>query len=116
MRNPWKLPRRCNFFPVSKRLKYARHHWLHRVPDFFLSHKAHFKIELVKFAGQTIGTRVFVAKARGYLEVTVEASNHQQLLILLGGLRQRKEFAWMNSAWHKEVARALGAGCGQDWR
>ena len=78
--------------------------------------KAHFQIKLVKFARQTVGARVFIAETGGDLEIAVETGDHQQLLILLWCLRQCKEFACVDAAWHKKVARAFGAGCRQDGR
>ncbi len=100
----------------SKLFKDAAHDRFHRFPDFFLSNEAHFKIKLIEFARQTVCTRIFIAEARRNLEVAVETSNHQQLLILLRSLRQRVELAFMNTAWHEEVARTFRRRSRQDWR
>ncbi|MCY1535288.1 hypothetical protein D9M68_706850 [compost metagenome] len=88
----------------------------HGVPDVFLGHEAHFQVELVELARQTIGARVFVAEAWRDLEVAVKAGNHQQLLVLLRCLRQRKELAGVDTAGHEEVARAFRRRGRQDRR
>ena len=103
-------------FAISKFFKDTSHYWLHRVPNLFLRDKAHFQIELVKFARQTVSTWVFITEAWCDLEIAVKASDHQQLLILLRRLWQREEFAGVNAAWHEEIARAFRAGCRQDGR
>ena len=89
---------------------------LHRLEDVFLLDEAHFHVELVEFARQAVGARVLVAEAGRDLEVAVEAGDHQQLLILLGGLRQRVELAGMDARGHEEIARAFGRGRRQDRR
>ena len=50
---------------------------LHRREDIVLLNETHFDIELIELARQAIGARVFIAKTRRDLEVTVEAGNHQ---------------------------------------
>ena len=116
MRNTWELASRRDGFAISKFFKHASHYWLHRVPNFFLRDEAHFQIELIKFARQTVSARVFIAETWCDLEIAVKASDHQQLLILLRSLWQREEFARVNAAWHEEIARAFRAGCRQDGR
>jgi hypothetical protein len=54
--------------------------------------------------GLTVGAQVFVTEAAGDLEITLKASDHEELLVLLGCLRQREELAWAESGRHKEVA------------
>ncbi len=71
----------------SKFFENAAHDRFHRFPDFFLGYEAHFKIELIEFTRQTVCTRILIAEARCDLEVAVETSNHQKLLILLWSLR-----------------------------
>ena len=93
-----------NLFAFGKFLKHAADNWLHRVPDFFLGHKAHFHVELVEFPRQTIGARVLITEARRDLEIAIEPGHHQQLLILLGRLRQREEFTRMDAAGYEKVA------------
>ena len=58
--------------------------------------------------GLPIGAQILVAKAAHDLIVAVEARDHQQLLVDLRRLRQRKELAGMRAARHQIVARALG--------
>ncbi|MNV34162.1 hypothetical protein D3C71_1255690 [compost metagenome] len=100
----------------GKLLEHGRHHRLHRGPDIFLGHEAHFDVELVEFAWQTVGTRVFIAEARRDLEVAVETGHHQKLLVLLRRLRQREELAFVDARGNEEVARAFRRGCGEDRR
>jgi len=97
-------------------LEDAAHHRLHRVPDVFLGDEAHFEVELVEFARQTVGARVLVAETRRDLEIAVEAGDHQQLLVLLRRLRQGVELAGMDAGGHQEVARAFGRRRRQDRR
>ncbi len=101
---------------VGELLEQPGHHRRHGVPDVFLGDEAHFEIELVELARQPVGPRILVAEAGRDLEVAVEAGDHQQLLILLRRLRQRKEGARMNAARHEEIARTLGRRSGQDRR
>ena len=103
-------------FAVAELLEHAAEHGLHRVPHVFLGDEAHLEIELVEFAGQTVGARVFVAEAWRDLEVAVEAGDHQELLVLLRRLGQREELALVDAAGDEEVARAFGRGRGQDRR
>src|SRR5690606_9092548 len=58
------------------------------VPDVFLGDEAHFQVELVKLARKAIGTRIFVAETGCNLEVAIKAGDHEQLLVLLRGLRK----------------------------
>ncbi|ODN68881.1 hypothetical protein A6302_03806 [Methylobrevis pamukkalensis] len=101
---------------VAEFLEQAAHHRLHRVPDVFLGDEAHLEVELVELARQAVGARVLVAEAGRDLEIAVEAGDHQQLLELLRRLRQRVEGAGVDAARHEEVARALGAGGGENRR
>ncbi len=88
-------------------LEHAGNHRLHRREHVVLGDKTHFDVELVELAGQPVGARVLVAETGRDLEVAVEAGHHQQLLVLLRRLRQRVEFARMDSRRHQEVARAF---------
>ena len=58
--------------------------------------------------GLAVGARVFVPKAAGYLEVLFDAGRHEQLLELLGRLRQGVEAAGVEAAGNEVVARAFG--------
>ncbi len=99
---------------ASELLERAAYHRLHRVEDVLLLDEAHFDVELVEFAGQAVGARVLIAKTGRDLEIAVEARHHQELLVLLGRLRQRVELARMDARRHKEVARPFGARRGED--
>ena len=55
--------------------------------NIFLFYERHFAIDLSKF-GLAVCPEVFVAETFYYLEVTVEARDHQQLLECLGTLWQ----------------------------
>ena len=102
--------------PAAEFLEDAAQHRLHRVEHVVLGDEAHFDVELVEFAGRTVGAGVLVAEAGGDLEIAVEARHHDQLLELLRRLRQRIELAGMDAARHQEVARALGRGRREDRR
>ena len=87
-------------------LEHAGDHRLHRRKHILLRDEAHLDVELVEFR-QAVRAGVLVTEARRDLEVAVEARHHEQLLVLLRGLRQRVELAGMDAAGHQEVARAL---------
>ena len=97
-------------------LEHAAQHRLDRREHVLLGDEAHFDIELVELAGAAVGARVLVAKARRDLEIAVETGDHDELLELLGRLRQRVELARMDARRDQEVARALRARRGQDRR
>ena len=99
---------------VGEGLEDAPHHGLDGRQDVILLDEAHLEVELVEFAGQPVGARVFVAEARRDLEIAVEARHHDQLLVLLRRLRQGVELARMKTARHQKVARAFGRRCSQD--
>ena len=106
----------CDGQAAAEFLEHAAQHRLHSVEHIFLGDEAHLDVELIELAGRTVSTGVLVAEAGGDLEVAVEARHHDQLLELLRRLRKRIELAGMNARRHQEVARALGAGRGQDRR
>ena len=101
---------------LGELLEHAGDNRLNRSKNIVLLDKAHLEIELVEFAGQTVGARVLVAETRRDLEVAVEAGHHQQLLVLLRRLRQRVELAGMDPRRHQEVARAFRRRRRQDRR
>src|SRR5262249_7184386 len=84
--------------------------------DVVLSDEAHLQVKLVELARRTVGPSVFIAKTGRDLKVTVETRHHQELLELLGRLRQGVELAGMYARWHKVIASPLRTGTGQDWR
>ncbi len=79
-------------------LEHAAHHRLDRGEHVLLGDEAHLDVELVEFAGRTVGARVLVAEAGRDLEIAVEARHHDELLELLRRLRQRVELARMDAA------------------
>ena len=114
IRNAREFACRGNMLALCKGLECASDHRLHSIPHLFLSDEAHFQIELVEFARQAVSTRIFIAETRCDLEIAVEARDHQQLLVDLWRLRQRVEFARVDSAGYQEVTRTLWRRCGQD--
>ena len=96
-------------------LEHAVHHRLYGGEDVLLGDEAHLDVELVELEA-AVGAQVLIAEAGGDLEVAVEARHHQQLLELLGRLRQRIELLGMQAAGHQEVARAFGRRGRQDRR
>ena len=75
--------------------------------------KRHLEVDLGEFR-LTVRAQIFVAKAAGHLHVAVEAREHQQLLVLLGRLRQREEIPREHARRHKVIAGALGSGFDED--
>src|SRR3546814_15149756 len=82
-------------------------HRLDSIEDVILRDEAHFEIKLVEFARRTLGTGVFVTKARRDLELAIEARNHKQLLAHLRRLRQRVEFHRLHAARHQLLTVAI---------
>ena len=97
-------------------LEHPAQHRLDGGEHVFLGDEAHLDVELVEFAGAAVGARVLVAEAGRDLEIAVEPGHHDELLELLGRLRQRVELARMEARGHEEVARAFGARGGEDRR
>src|SRR3546814_17383634 len=89
-------------------------HRLDSSEDVILRDEAHFEIKLVEFARRTIGTGVFVTKARRDLEIAIEARNHKELLEHLRRLRRRVEFTRLHAAGHQIVTRPLQRAGRQD--
>ncbi len=100
--------------PLPNSLEQLGHQLLDRPEDVLLLDEAHLDVELVELARRAVGAGVLVAEAGRDLEVAVEAGDHQQLLELLRGLRQRVELARVQPGGDQEVAGALGGGRGQD--
>ena len=111
--DPGKRPQR----PLvrEERLDEGDVHLLDQVEHVVLFHEAHLEVEL-GVLGLPVGPRVLVAEAAGYLEVLLHAGHHQQLLELLGRLRQCVEAARVEAAGHQVVARALRRALYQDGR
>ena len=81
-----------------------------------MRHKAHLDVELIELTRRAVRARIFVAKTRGDLEITVKARDHEQLFKLLRRLRQGVKFAGVQARRHEEVACAFRAGRCQDGR
>src|SRR3546814_12569332 len=93
---------------LAELLKYAMKHRLDSIEDVILRDEAHFEIKLVEFARRTIGTGVFVTKARRDLEIAIEASKHKELHEHLRRLRPRGEFPRTPAAGHHIDPRSDG--------
>ena len=77
--------------------------------------EAHLEVELGELR-LAIAAQVLVAEAAGDLEVAVEAGDHEELLELLGALRQGVDRARLEARRDDEVAGALGGALDQDRR
>ena len=67
-----------------------------------LVNKAHLQIQLGVLV-LAVASKVFVPEATSYLEIALEAGDHEELLHLLRGLRQGVEAAWVQTAGDKEI-------------
>ncbi len=76
-------------------------------------HERSLEIDLREFR-LPVRAEVLVAKTAGELEVPIVAGDHQELLVDLGRLGQRVEFATMHAARHEIVASAFGGRLGKD--
>ncbi len=74
--------------------------------------KGHLQVDLGEL-GLAVGPQVLVPEAAGDLHIAVKAGEHQQLLILLGGLGQGVELAGVDPGGHQIVPGALGGGLGE---
>ena len=83
--------------------------------DVLALDEGHFDVELSELGG-AVGAQVFVAVAARQLKVAVQPGHHEQLLELLGRLRQRVGLAGIVAAGHDEVAGALGRALDQGGR
>lgn len=64
--------------------------------DILLINERHLHIELGEFR-LTVSAAIFVAETFNNLEITVHARDHKDLLEQLWGLRQREEFAQLQT-------------------
>ena len=92
---------------VGKLLENPSDNRLNSVKNILLLNKAHLKVKLVEFTRTAVCTAILVAKTGSNLKVAVKSRDHNQLFELLGCLRQRVEFARMQTRWHEEVTRPL---------
>ena len=79
--------------------------------DLFLIQEGHFQVDLGEFR-LAVCQQVLVPEAAGDLEVAVEAREHQQLLILLGGLGQGVKLPGVYPGGHQVVPGAFWGGFG----
>ena len=82
---------------------------LHHV---ILVDEGHLQVDLGEL-GLAIGPQILVPEAAGDLHIAVKAGQHQQLLVLLGGLGQGIKFARMDAGGDQIIPGALGGGLGQ---
>ena len=89
---PWHAHERLVHLYATDFLEQIFGHAFEEVDDVILLHKRHFAVNLCEFR-LAVSTQVFVTEAFGYLEVTVETGNHQQLFQSLRALRQGIELS-----------------------
>ena len=99
---------------LAELVEHGHQHVLQNAQHVRLTGEGHLHIQLIKFAGGAVGTGVLVPEAGGDLEVTVKAGGHQQLLELLGCLRQGIELSGVVPGGHQIVPGTLRGGGGQD--
>ncbi len=75
----------------------------------------HLTVDLGEFR-LTVGAEVFIAETADNLEVAVHAGHHQELFVLLRGLRQGVELAWVHAGRNDEVAGSFGRGLDKERR
>ena len=83
--------------------------------DVVLLYEAGLDIDLSELR-LTVGAEVFVTETAGDLEITLEAGDHEELLVLLRSLGKRKKLARAETGRHEEVARAFGCWVREDGR
>ena len=103
-----------NALVLAELLEHGDDDIFQRLKHIFLGCECHFHIHLVELAGGTVGTGILVTEAGCNLEVAVEAGGHQQLLELLGSLRQSVKLAGVVPGRHEIVTGALGRRRGED--
>ena len=99
---------------IRKFFKNTANDWLDSVEHILLFDKAHLQIKLVEFARAAIGAAIFIAETWCNLEIAIKTGHHNQLLELLGRLRERIKFTRMQTRWHQKVTRAFRRRCGQN--
>ena len=71
-------------------------HVLKELDDILLVHEAHLAVYLGEL-GLAVSTQVLVSETLGYLEITVEARHHEQLLQCLRALGKRVKLTWIHA-------------------
>jgi len=89
-------------------------HALEHVHDVLLLDEAHLAIDLSEL-GLAISAELLVTEALDDLEVLIEASDHQELLEELGGLREGVEGAGVHARRDDEVTGTLGSRLDEEW-
>ena len=82
------------------------HKTLKHLQNVFLLHKRHLAVDLCELR-LAVGTQILVAEALGNLEIAVETSHHQKLLVELRRLRKSVELPRIHARRHNEVACTL---------
>src|SRR3974390_2383914 len=77
--------------------------------------KGHLDVNLCELE-LPVGALVFVSEAAGKLIISLDATDHQDLLKLLRGLWQGVERSGFTPIRHEELARAFGSAFEKDWR
>ena len=90
-------------------------HILEELEHILLFHKRHLTVNLCELR-LTVCTQVFITEALGNLEITVEATDHQQLLQSLRRLRQGIELSGIHARRHYEVACSFWSRSNQNRR
>ena len=96
-------------------LEHGGQHALDQRDDVVRRDEARFNIHLGKLQ-LPVGAQVFVAEALGDLKIFLQARDHEQLFVLLRGLRQRVERSGLQARRHEKIARPLGRALGKDGR
>ena len=87
--------------------------FFHQGEDVVLCDKGSFDVELGELR-LTVGAQVFVTEAAGDLEILFNASDHEELLVLLRGLREGVERTRREARGNEEVAGAFRRAFGKD--
>ena len=87
-------------------LENLRKQALDKRKNLLLGHEGDLHVDLRQF-GDPIGTGIFIAETFCDLEIPLDSAHHQQLLVLLRGLRKRVKAPRKDSARHEEFARSL---------
>src|SRR5213594_4463685 len=108
--------RRRHSGAVPELLEDALQDRLDRREDVLLRDEGHLEVELIELSRRAVGAAVLVAEAGRDLEVAVEPGGHQELLELLGRLRQRVELSGVYPARHQVVPGSLRRARREDRR
>ena len=106
--SPWHADKRLRKLHTAQFLEQVLCHTFKKVDDVVLFHKTHFAVYLRKLR-LPVGTQVFVSETLHYLEITVHAAHHQQLLKSLRALGESIELAWVHAAWYHKIASTFGS-------